>query len=333
MTILFSEGFEKLLKFIFDFYDFDKDGLISREDVRVVLSYIPLNTSKFKSYSRKKLKFEKEDFKDRIESQDELYELLEKCFEKNTKYLDQKKFCEIVENVSSDIFLFILVFLMDRKPFTNQTIQEFKGRKLNCSSIRINRTPVLTSKLIASPNLKSKFSPSVTISRSPMMNKTQSQYNTEKKFGLINNSSNHNMESKNFLLKFAGGNQNTDAKDKNKKGSIVNNNLSTNKNVSSLDKDLKTANINSLVSAKNPNIKLNIDEEIENFENGVSIKNIPVNRKKRNDLKNLEESKNSSNKNLSHINNYNDLPIVPGIKYQGIRSSDRIETIKYFLYF
>ena len=117
MTILFSENFEKLVKFIFEFYDFNKDGLISKEDVRVVLSYIPLNITK---YSKLKLKFEKEDFGDRVESQDELYELLEKCFN-NSQTLDMNKFSDVIENVSSDIFLFILIFLLDKKPFSKTT--------------------------------------------------------------------------------------------------------------------------------------------------------------------------------------------------------------------
>jgi hypothetical protein len=305
MTILFSENFEKLIKFIFDFYDFDKDGLISKEDVRVVLSYIPLNITKYGKYSKLKLKFEKEDFKDRVESQDELYELLEKCFE-NTKSLDQSAFSSVIENISSDIFLFILIFLMDKKPFSNKTIQEFEGRKLNCASIRINKTPVLTSKLIASPNLNSKFSPSVTISKSPMMSKRISLNETEKKFGLIsNNNNNHNLESKNFLMKFAGTYNEKDTRSQMKK--------------------FGTVNVNEKYKFGKDNMN-NEEEQGMTYEN-VTIKNIPVNRKKRNDLKNLEESKNTSNKQVTtHI--YNDLPIVPGIKYQGIRSSDRIETIK-----
>ena len=45
------------MKFIFNLYDFDKDGLISKEDVRVVLSYIPLNV-KSKVNSELKLKYE-----------------------------------------------------------------------------------------------------------------------------------------------------------------------------------------------------------------------------------------------------------------------------------
>jgi len=43
MKTLLSENYEKTSKFIFDFYDFDKDGHITKEDIRIVLSYVPLS--------------------------------------------------------------------------------------------------------------------------------------------------------------------------------------------------------------------------------------------------------------------------------------------------
>ena len=58
LSTLFSDSTDKIEKFIFQLYDFDKDGLISREDVRVVLSYIPLNV-RSKVSSEFNLKFEK----------------------------------------------------------------------------------------------------------------------------------------------------------------------------------------------------------------------------------------------------------------------------------
>jgi len=320
MTILFSENFEKLVNFIFDFYDFDKDGLISKEDVRVVLSYIPLTIKNSKKYSNMKLKFGKEDYKDRVESQDELYDLLEKSFGKNQQ-LDYNKFILVVENISSDIFLFILIFLMDKKPFSNTTIKEFKGRKFECRSIKINKTPVLQSRLIASPNLNSKFSPSVTISKSPMMTKRIS-LDSDKKFG--NNNQN---ESKNFLLKFTGSNNKMEPKTGLKKSGTVN--FSNNPNTELINKkfsikDNSDSNAND-INDQNKEEKF-FDDDLENVEEDVLIKNIPVNRKKRNDLKNLEEGKNASIKN-ANLQIYNDLPIIPGLKYKGI-SSDRIDTIK-----
>ena len=68
MITLFSGDFEKLLTLIFKFYDFNRDGTIDKEDIRRILSYIPLKT-KPKSL---RLKFEKENFDDREESQNEI---------------------------------------------------------------------------------------------------------------------------------------------------------------------------------------------------------------------------------------------------------------------
>jgi len=49
MRTLLAENFDKTSKFIFDFYDFDKDGYISREDIRVVLSYVSLSNNNKKT--------------------------------------------------------------------------------------------------------------------------------------------------------------------------------------------------------------------------------------------------------------------------------------------
>ena len=38
MQTLFYEDYEKNTKFIFDFYDFNNDGKINKEDIRVILS-------------------------------------------------------------------------------------------------------------------------------------------------------------------------------------------------------------------------------------------------------------------------------------------------------
>ena len=66
MSTLFTESFDNLVKFIFKFYDFDKDGFITKDDIRTVMSYVPLNTNN--KYKKDKMRFENEDFKDRIES-------------------------------------------------------------------------------------------------------------------------------------------------------------------------------------------------------------------------------------------------------------------------
>jgi len=280
MTILFSESFAKLIKFIFDFYDFDKDGKISKEDVRVVLSYIPLNTPK---YSQLKLKYEQEEFTDRVESQDELHNLLEKAFG-TEEILEHNGFQKVIENKSSEIFLYILIFLMDKRPFSKQTLNEFKnikksGSMLNPSIPAVNKTPQATSKfLIASPNLQSKFSPSVTISKSPSMTKRNTT------LGLGSGMSNAPNESKNMLLRLAGK-----------------------------DNTATTGTSNSSILLKYAGGGAKLKEE-ENTDEGVSInniKNIPIQRKLRHNLKDIETlSKESIKKNKD----YQDLPITPAVK-------------------
>ena len=86
MLTLFSGDFDKLLTLIFKFYDFNKDGYIDKEDIRRVLSYIPLKT-KPKSL---RLKFEKENFDDRAESQSELHDKLDKVFVDKEKISEEE---------------------------------------------------------------------------------------------------------------------------------------------------------------------------------------------------------------------------------------------------
>ncbi len=271
MCTLFSEGYLKLCNFIFDFYDFDKDGKISRDDVRVVLSYIPLNK---KAYSSIKLKYEQEDYKDRIESQDELHNILEKSFGKN-EVLDQSAFQKVVENICSDIFLFIIIFILEKKPFSKNTLEEYSNVKKKANNLLSNnpnptKTPNLTSSkyLIASPSLHSKFSPCLTISKSPSMTKRNT----------LQIGGQGSMESKNMLLRLSG------------KPEAPNNSVL-------------------LKSAGKSQIKSEIPEE--GTDEGVMIndvKNIPIQRKLKVNLKNLETVQKIDKKD------YEDLPMTGAFK-------------------
>ena len=168
MKILFSEDFTSLYKFIFKFYDFDHDGLISREDVRVVLSYVPLN----KKFSSNKMKYEQDEYLDRVESQDELFHILNIAFgDKNV--LNFNEYINVIENVNSDIFIFILMFLMEKRPFTNKSIELFIKEKKNNDDNYLCKTPQNNIHQIASPSLTSKFvSPNLKKRTLNMGNKT-----------------------------------------------------------------------------------------------------------------------------------------------------------------
>lgn len=112
----------------------------------------------------------RETYKDRVESQEELHFLLEAAF-KDKEAVNLKQFMNIIENTNSDIFLFILIFIYENRPFNKQTLENYENAKAN-NNLKISKSPQINpNKLIASPNLNSKFSPVVTISKSPTMTK------------------------------------------------------------------------------------------------------------------------------------------------------------------
>ena len=149
MSTLFCGDFDSNAQFIFNFYDFDKDGKISKEDIRTVLSYVSLSQ-------------EIKNYQDRVKSQEELYEIIEKCFSlikgETMKYEDFKS---SIENVSSDIYLMILLFLYEKRPFTKTTLSNYSKTKksLPNSPEKEIASPKSPSKLLASPTKTAGFSP------------------------------------------------------------------------------------------------------------------------------------------------------------------------------
>ena len=184
MLILFSSNFENLLKFIMKFYDFDNDGKITKEDIRVVLSYVPVYK---KSKNSGGLKFEVDNFEDRLKSQKELHEKLDSIFDSKQK-MDLEEFTSIIKNKNSDIFLFILVFLYEHRPFSAETVKNLENIKKSPSL-----SPRKKDNLIASPNLNSNLIVSQTLQKSPAMkalslaekNKSASVYKNMKFLGLL----------------------------------------------------------------------------------------------------------------------------------------------------
>ena len=77
------------------------------------------------------------------------------------------------------------MFLLEKKPFSKATLNEYEKRRnlngfLKLSASPMNSTTISTpKKLLASPNLKSKFSPSLTISKSPVCSPSK-VFNLEK---------------------------------------------------------------------------------------------------------------------------------------------------------
>ena len=266
MNTLYTGEFIELIKFIFAFYDFDKDNYITKEDIRVVLSYIPLKITKQESLNV--FKFENENYKDRVESQEELSNILGKLFqnENNIKIDTYKSY---VEKVSSETFIYVLIFLLERRPFTFHSVFSYRydmnenGDKSDSSM----NNPVITSPLkksskflIAEPSLESKFSPSKTLADSPTMQKKRLSTN------VVNNSS----KQQNFLINLVGANPKQAEKEKpitkeidspTKEMRDVNKKAKTSFNINIINSDMKNVSIADMFDFK-PDITNELEQEL-----------------------------------------------------------------------
>ena len=270
MLILFSSDLDKLLQFILDFYDFDKDGKITKEDVRIVLSYVPIY-KKRKNKKNEGLKFDTDDFNDRIVLQKELHEKLDNIFEKKES-IDLNEFTDVIKNKNSDIFLFILVFLYEHRPFSFETVKNLEN---------IKKSPELSPKkdiFIASPNLDSNFIVSQTLQKSPAM----------KNKGL--NDKNKNIyKNMKYLGLLSGRNLNLEQENNNVNNNLNNNNINKTENKVVFSLKIPTGNNNNN----------------ENIINDNNINNI----NEKNDLINLEEKeqKKPKRKHLKNISDKTDI--------------------------
>ena len=155
MQSLFSqaESFDSLAKFIFNLYDFNSTGIIKKDDVRVVLSYVPLSDSS--SNIKENIELVQDKFEDRVESQEQLFHILNIAF-KNKEKMNFEEYINVIKNVNSDIFILLLMFLLEKKPFSNYSI-ELHSLTFESPNIHVSATPTLLPQQIASPSLHSRF--------------------------------------------------------------------------------------------------------------------------------------------------------------------------------
>ena len=149
-----AESFDSLAKFIFDFYDFRSCEKIKKDDVRVVLSYVPLQKTDINSIKEDNVEIVEENFQDRVESQEQLFHILNIAF-KDKEEMDYEEYLQVIKNVNSDIFILILMFLLEKKPFSRNTIQIYAAGDKKKSDA--SQTPKVSKQVIASPSLNSRF--------------------------------------------------------------------------------------------------------------------------------------------------------------------------------
>ena len=166
---LYTGDFEHTLQIIFNMLDFNKDGEISKEDIKILLSYLPLKTDTEVQY-----KFQ-------MDSLNEIDQIITITFQ-GKKTLTLVDFKSSVETLKSDVYLQLLCFLYLQKPFNVDSVNSLRVAMKKSNSFKTVRKSTNTeiSKelksfkienpdtqiLLLTPNRKSTLSPLVSFLQS-----------------------------------------------------------------------------------------------------------------------------------------------------------------------
>ena len=128
---VYCSDFETNLKLAFEFYDFDKDGFISEEDVSLVLSYADINHSKEEEeeskdrHKRKRSQSPSHSFQDRLENQKEIANITSKMFKEKSR-ISYEEFKQYNTKESSETILCVLKALKTHIPCTDNFYKYLK---------------------------------------------------------------------------------------------------------------------------------------------------------------------------------------------------------------
>lgn len=157
---VYCSDFETNMKLAFEFYDFDKDGFITEDDVSLVLSYADIHTQneeaddeEAKYAGRKSQSPRTHDFKDRIENQKEIGKITETMFKKKDK-LNYEEFKEFNTSKSSETILCVLKALKQNIPCTDNFYKYLKDYRKDMGARSASPPENMTSSPIANPNSK-----------------------------------------------------------------------------------------------------------------------------------------------------------------------------------
>jgi len=158
MNRLYNGNFDETLKLIFELLDFNHDDLIEKDDVKMILGLLPLKTDK------NKIKY-----KYQMQSLEEIQEIIN-CTFNNKKALNLEEFKEVVIKKKSDVFLQIICFLYQKKPFSDSNISVLstskKANDIEISTPQISKKVKCDNVLLPSPLQNSALSPAFQLLKS-----------------------------------------------------------------------------------------------------------------------------------------------------------------------
>ena len=118
---LYCSSFDEKVEFIFEIYDFDNDGFITKNDISTVMASLPvINFKNLQTKRQFEGKFSREgggldSFDQRVESLEDMNRILQLCFEGKTR-ISPNEFKAINEDISSDTVLAVLNLFRERLP-------------------------------------------------------------------------------------------------------------------------------------------------------------------------------------------------------------------------
>lgn len=137
LNLLYYGTFKQTAKIIFNMYDFDNDGYINKNDVKTLMSYLPLKDEEKQVESLKEIDFLLSKIK------------FDNCFHYN-------KFLHTIEKVCSDVYLQIICYLYENKPFSVNNVEACKNHPKFLQILKNPETSITNN--ISSPDVNAKRS-------------------------------------------------------------------------------------------------------------------------------------------------------------------------------
>ena len=204
MCTLFGEEINSLIDFIFKFYDFDEDDYITFDDVHAVLCYMPIING----------------FDDMIDIEQEIHATIDDIFINKKEKIDFNTFYDlIIRKERYELFIPLISFFYDNKPFNNEEINEFYGAYCNSEKNDLNEGNYKIKNVV---NLK-EFETKEDIKENIIFKTANINNEFSYRYRSPNNSKFFN-DDKNEILKL-----NKTAKKSNEHFGLLKNNLNTNK--------------------------------------------------------------------------------------------------------
>lgn len=134
MFKLFTEDYNYLSKFVFNFYDSDEDGKITPEDIRLTYSYFPLKQDRFSLMHKFSYEFPR--LEDQLIAQEEIKKLIEWIFKKPELSFDI--FYGYITKINIDPFIYLILILYFYRPFTDEILNYYE--EINPKTISLRNT-------------------------------------------------------------------------------------------------------------------------------------------------------------------------------------------------